>query len=211
MKRKRTRSKTSFYKKLIMIIFITIAILAAYLIVPSRKPIFQTIDSTKKYADTTEEFPAIDNNDWLKPDFSSFYNKTIPGSYSKILRKAFPFFFNSKFDANEFKSLLFAVTKQHENFGYNDNFILKIPAPANSNFIIFGSLQGAFHSLIRDLEKLKEMGIINNNFEITQPNHFVIFDGDVINRSAYSLETLSIILQLMQKNPNRAFYIRGNH
>ena len=32
-----------------------------------------------------------------------------------------------------------------------------------------------------------------------------------MNLSAYSLETINIVLLLMQKNPNKAFYLSGSH
>jgi hypothetical protein len=35
--------------------------------------------------------------------------------------------------------------------------------------------------------------------------------GDVVSRSPYSMETLSLVMKLMQKNPDNSIYLKGNH
>ena len=39
----------------------------------------------------------------------------------------------------------------------------------------------------------------------------LIFTGDVIDRSTHILETLSLVMLIMERNINRVFYIRGNN
>ena len=67
------------------------------------------------------------------------------------------------------------------------------------------------HSLVRSLSYLNEQGIINDKLEIILPNHYFIFDGNVIGRSAYNLETLSLVMTLMKQNPQKVVYLRGPH
>ena len=78
-------------------------------------------------------------------------------------------------------------------------------------FIIFGNIQGAFHSLVRDLVQLKTLGIIDTSLKIINPDYAIIFMGDIVSRSAFTMETLSLVMRLMQINPNNVFYLRGNH
>lgn len=78
-------------------------------------------------------------------------------------------------------------------------------------FIIFGDVQGAFHSLIRDLERIKELGFLDSSLKITQERVFIVFNGDLINRSAYVMETMSVVLALESANPGKVLYLRGNH
>ena len=80
-----------------------------------------------------------------------------------------------------------------------------------SFFVIWGDVQGAFHSLVRVLEELRSQDIIDEDFHIIRPHTYFVFNGDLINRGAYTLEVLTIVLKLMQKNPDKIFYIRGNH
>jgi len=61
------------------------------------------------------------------------------------------------------------------------------------------------------LEHLVEQKIIDKNLKIIKDNYFMVFSGNVIDRSVYSLETLTVVLRLLDANPNRVFYIKGDH
>ncbi|MBA3953957.1 serine/threonine protein phosphatase [Candidatus Dependentiae bacterium] len=96
------------------------------------------------------------------------------------------------------------------------NFIFKpyaqrlIVAP-NSTIALFGDLHGSIHSLMRDLLKLQELGFIDNNFKLKQPNFYMLFLGDYIDRGIYGVECFYTVARLKLANPNQVFLVRGNH
>lgn len=98
-----------------------------------------------------------------------------------------------------------------EKLNFTGDHILKYTPNKNDKFIIFGDIQGAFHSLIRDLEELKKQEFITEDLKIKETNTYIIINGDLINRSAYVMETLTIVLRLMIVNPEKIIYICGNH
>jgi len=172
--------------------------------------IFNTIDQLKSYAATNYEYPDIDNTNWLRPKYSSFYKKNIPSWTTKTLR-----FLRIQspalWTAKKFKNLLSHVTRQRENNAYMGRFAQRIHPKPGSKFIVWGHLFGAFHSFVRGLDYLQKNKIIDKRLKIISKNHFIVFNGNAINMSPYILETLTVILKLMETNPQQILYIKGNH
>jgi|GEM_PF-2236233 len=195
---------------IVVFVFIGSAHLINHLIPPSMNK-FQTLEKISTYANSLEEFPNTDNKDLTKPSYTSFYKRVPPTFMHQITRNIFPLLPTPEWTPDFFIDLLKKVTKYNESQNWTGDFILKFAPPPTAKFVVWGVVQGAFHSLIRDLEKLKEMNIINDKLEITLPEHYLIFNGDLVNRSPYSLETLTLVLTLIQRNPNKVIYIRGNH
>ncbi|GEM_PF-880937 len=170
---------------------------------------FKTLDEIRNYADAYEEYPDNDNANWLNPHYTSFHKKNTPGWFEKASR-----FFGIKkrplWNAKNLENLLETMVDEREKNGYIDRFVQKLAPPADSRFIIFGDLHGSFHSLVRDLTSLKHDGIIDNNLKLIK-NCFLVFNGNAINLSPFILETLTVILRLMEVNPNNVIYIRGLH
>ena len=171
---------------------------------------FNTIEQLETYKKQHNELPDIDNKSWIKPDYTSFYKSLEPSFLSNVatflhLKK------KSEWSSSLLKHLLEKVTQQRIKNGYTKKHIIKLKPLPKTKFVIWGDLQGALHSLVRDLKELQKLNIINNELKITNPNNYFVFNGDAINRSPYSLETLTIILRLLEKNPNQVIYIRGNH
>ncbi|KKP29819.1 MAG: Extracellular ligand-binding receptor [candidate division TM6 bacterium GW2011_GWF2_30_66] len=196
-----------------LLIFITIFIIisgAVFIITKLNKKEtykFKTIESLEKYVKFYPENYEIENKDWNDPMFSNFYKKTLnQSSFKKFLTKL-----NIKkyplFNIQEFQNLLEKLTKN--KLEKNLNKIIKLNT--EDKCIVFGDLHAAIHSLVRDLKELEKQKIINNNLEIIAPNTYIIFLGDAINRAPYSLEVLNIILLLIEKNPEKVIYLRGNH
>ncbi len=163
-----------------------------------------TLDDLKSYSSSYQEYPKMDNKDLLNPDYTTFYKRMIPGVLDNFLYflhlKRKPFWSIEKFNA-----LVDAlIAKQKEG-----NFIYKFTPKPETKFIIWGDLQGAFHSLVFDLEKLKEQGIIDENLKIIKDDHYFVFNGNLINRSPFSIETLFVAMSLIQQNPDKVFYLRG--
>lgn len=194
-------------KKLFFILF---AIVCCF----SQKTVaFDNLNQIKIYAQKKEEFPKLDNTNLLKPDYSSFHIKETPTFFEKGINKILSFLQIKKqlWSPEYFKNLLEKVTKKRELNAYRDDFIIKTTPPIGSKYIIFGDLQGAFHSFVRILDKLKQFGIINNKLKIIKSNYHFIFNGDLIDRSPFILETITLALKLLEQNPGKVFYIKGNH
>jgi len=197
-----------------------LAIIVIFLLVtpyPSYSDCFRTLQEVEIYAKNSTELIPMDNNNTLKPEFNNYYKK-FTQTYSKTAYEKFVWL-GSKiglkkqplWSISAFKTLLERATKAHVEKGFQGTVIAKIEGTENSKFVVFGNIQGALHSLTRDLDKLKELGIIDTNFKIIQPNHYIIFNGDVIDRSPYTLESLTVILKLIVTNPEHVVYIRGHH
>jgi branched-chain amino acid transport system substrate-binding protein len=170
---------------------------------------FDTLQNLKNYTEKHEEFPPIENKNYLNPDYSEFNRKQTKSFLEKQWNNLLCFLGLKKKDWNieQFSKLLSKVIKGRSTGEY----ISKLTPKLDSKFIIWGDIQGALHSLYRDLNKLKSLGIIDDTFKIIKSNHYFLFNGDVINRSPYTIETLTLVLRLMERNPEHVFYIRGNH
>ena len=170
--------------------------------------IFSSLDSVKQYVADYPEYPEIDNIDWSQPDYSTYLKSVTPGYFNRFIH--WLGFIEPLWDIWSFKLLLERVTKERELNGYIGRFILKFDPPPGSEFIVFGDLNSAFASFSRDLSYLELRGYINEDLTL-KPGCFFVFNGNAIDKSPFSLETLTLVMQIMNKNPGRVFYIRGTH
>ncbi|MBS1988297.1 serine/threonine protein phosphatase [Candidatus Dependentiae bacterium] len=87
-----------------------------------------------------------------------------------------------------------------------------IVSPA-SEIALWGDLHGSAHSLVRCLKHLCALGYLCDDFSIAQdhPYFYLTFLGDYVDRGAYSLEVLYLLMKLKIANPERVFIVRGNH
>lgn len=174
------------------------------------KSLFTHLSQLQEYAKETEEFPKNDNLAWATPVYRTYWRKRVPSRWENFLYKirvrSWPLW-----HAELFAQLLKKITKAHEELGYIDKFVVKMKPNAGSQFILWGDLQGAFHSLVRDLSYLKEKDYIDEELKIIKPNVYFVFNGNLVDRGPYSLEVLTVILRFIERNPGRIFYIRGSH
>ena len=172
--------------------------------------LFPSLSVVQAYAESMDEYPPIDNTAWADPDYSSFLQSTVPSLWDLFLYKTglkkWP-----GWHAQGFAQLIHELTNNRESQGLIGRYVLKMKPAPGSSLYIWGDLQGAFHSLVRDLQELYSQGIIDERFHIKSANVYFVFNGDLVNRSAYSLETLSLVMVLMERNPSNVFYMRGNH
>jgi ABC-type branched-subunit amino acid transport system substrate-binding protein len=171
---------------------------------------FNTLSSAQQYAQTISEYPSTDNDDWNDPDYESFY-KTLEQSRLRRFLNYIGINKQQTWEAHSFQNLLLQQIEFRERLNLSGRQIAKLLLTEPAKFYVFGDIQGAFHSLLRSLTFLKEKLVIDDNFKIIQPNSFIVFNGDFIDRSAYSLECLQIIMLLLQQNPKKVVYIRGKH
>jgi ABC-type branched-subunit amino acid transport system substrate-binding protein len=169
---------------------------------------FDSLSSVEQYAASLSEKAHADNIAIFDPDYTSFHRKQQKSFLSKLITFWSP---NKQISWPEenFYRLLNCLVTRWQAAGYNASFNTIIDSTPQVTIIVWGSLHGAFHSLTRDLHELYSKNIINQALEIVQPHHFFVFNGDAIAGSPFILETLTLIMALVYKNPDRVFYIKG--
>ena|GEM_PF-3813634 len=172
--------------------------------------IFESLDVLKEYAKNNPTVVPVDNNDYLNPDYIKYLEGQTPTTIDKILMTV-GLKHRSSWRPGQFIELLRRVTQQRKKDGLRGKFVQRQEVSQEDHFLVWGNLQGAFHSFVCALEHLVEQKIIDKNLKIIAPKYFMVFSGNVVDRSVYSLETLTIVLRLLDANPNRVFYIKGNH
>src|SRR3990170_7173912 len=111
---------------------------------------FANLDDLVSYSSLKKEYPIPDNDDWLHPDYTTFYLK------ERLLRARFFSFIRrivrpdlwSVYDAK--KTIENFVSKQ-EKQEIKGRFAYAIKPQTGTKVLIWGNLHGAFHSLVRDL------------------------------------------------------------
>lgn len=167
---------------------------------------FSSLRELQQYADVHPELVISDNKNWANPSYNSFYNSNKLSVVARI-KRFFGFSDSSVFDPYAFKALLERVNKIAWNKSKDGSVQLVLQKDAQC--VLWGDIHGAYHSLVRTLFFLHKGGIISEDLRITEPNVYFVFLGSVVNRSPYSLETLAVILTLLEKNPERVIYLQG--
>jgi hypothetical protein len=170
---------------------------------PSLISAFTALTDLVRYSHTVPE--NIQETDIAK---NVMYN-TWFNSIKKNIIESLGFKRDTLISAKTLEKLLKEIYHQRELDYPRGRFIQKILPSPDSSLVVWGELEGAFHSLIRDLQQLKEMGLINDQLKILSKSTYFIFNGNVIGISPYALETLTIILYLMHQNPRNVIYIKG--
>jgi ABC-type branched-subunit amino acid transport system substrate-binding protein len=171
---------------------------------------FNTLADIKEYASTYPEHPKSDFDDWVDPEYTSFYKQLKPPFLKRIVNKIKRFFWfsvASEWNEKEFEDLLKKVTQKSEKKGD----IQKLELNQGDRCMVWGDLHGAFHSLVEDLSGLEREGVITKDLVLTGKNIYFVFIGDLVSRSPYSIEMLHTVLRLIEKNPEQVFFLRGNH
>lgn len=203
---------------LVLISLISLSLLVLMIIPdPSYNECFKNLSDMQQYANDFNENIPMENSDTTRPEFTKYYKSLIPSFFQKIKAKAIWILYKinlaqpPSWDASAFKVILEDLGSTRQKSGMKDNFVYRIQTQLNAKVVIFGNLQGSFHSFVRCLTKLKELGIIDDSLKIIQPKNYIILMGDVVDRSPFTLETLTAAMRLMQVNPNNFIYLRGNH
>lgn len=170
---------------------------------------FNTMSDLKEYAALHQEFPKADNDHWGDPDYTS-YHRSLNPSYLNILLQKIGFKKKPAWDIQSFEKALNETLAQREKNKLSGRKIAHIQLTFPAKILVWGDLGGSFHSLVRSLNWLQSKGIINENLEIAKNDYYLVFNGNAINRSAYILETLTTLLVLLNRNPERIIYLRGN-
>lgn len=185
---------------------------------PSYKTGFRTLTELQEHAATLDEWIKMENDNELLPSYEEYYTKTFTPSFWAQWREKLTWVlsrihlvspppFSSSFFATLLKNVLDYRIKQQ----WTDDCIQKITINPTSKIIVFGVIQGAYHSLVRDLTELKRLNIIDEHLRLKNNDYYMVFLGNVVNRSPYTLDTFSVVLRLMQENPQNIIYLRGTN
>ena len=175
---------------------------------------FSTIDDFEQYMRSVKEFPDIENGDYKNPDYSSFYSSLRPSFFKRNvgkLKKWWPGKKVVKWSPSRLSGLLKKVTEKRKRELFSNDFVQKFTPPENARLVLWSGLHGSYHSLVRGLSSLKKAGSVTNDLKIVRSNDYIVFNGNMVNFSPFSMETLTVILLLMEKNPKNVFYVKGDH
>jgi ABC-type branched-subunit amino acid transport system substrate-binding protein len=169
---------------------------------------FNTLTDLQEYADQHAEFPNADDDYWADPDYTSYHRKLNPTVLTQTLQ-AIGLQKNTGWDITYFEDILNRTLAQRKKAGLSGRKVAHIQFTFPAKVLVWGDLGGCFHSLVRSLNWLQSQGIINDHLEVTKNGYYLVFNGNVINRSPYILETLTTLMILLERNPDRVIYIRG--
>ncbi len=175
---------------------------------------FSSFSQIEEYAKSHDEMLPLENDNLYRPDFSDHYKTYRAQFYWSGLRwltTSIGLSSHDNWNIFSVKRLVSSVLHSYEKKELKKHYIQRISPKDGDRFIFIGDLLGAFHSLVRSLQDLKKRGIIDSRLVLQDKNTRFIFMGDAISRSAYGLETLSLILALINANPDRVIHMRGNH
>lgn len=160
-----------------------------------------------EYFEAMKEYPYFKTEDWYDPDYSSYHDKMMPGFFTGLLESLKVI--KPLWDPYLFEKLMRDVTETRELNGFMGSFVNKVTPQMGDKFILFGNLGGALHSLVRCLDKFIAQQHLDKDLMIIDPHVYIVFNGNVVSGSPYILETLTLIMVLMKKNPEHVFYLRG--
>jgi hypothetical protein len=195
-----------------------VILLLIFLPLPQYKDGFRNLSELHEHAQTLDEWIKMEGKNTDFPNYESYYQKNFAPSRLKRLKQNLNWLLTTLhikkdplFSASFFKTILEEVTQYRKAKGWHGDFIQKNEISPASKIIVFGPVQGAFHGLVRYLEQLEKMNVLDENLKIKNPDYYIVFLGNVVNRSPYTLEIFSIVLRLLQRNPENVIYLRGTH
>ncbi len=95
--------------------------------------------------------------------------------------------------------------------GNFNSFVQKITVPIGSEVAMFGDLHGQFYSVVRSLNKLRDLEYLDADYNIIKNDFYIFFLGDFVDRGEHGVEVLNLLMQLKIQNPDRVYFSRGNH
>ncbi len=168
---------------------------------------FSSLDQARLYAATIPEYPVSDSDNLETPDFTTLYNSLQP-SWWRRLAHSIGITKKSYWNPASVLPLLKKVHKNYESIKKPED--KHITVNPKTKLIVVGGLHGAFHSALKILTDLQQKDLISNTL-LLKPNTYFIIIGNAIDYSAYSLETIALLLALMDKNPEQVIYLAGFH
>jgi len=97
-----------------------------------------------------------------------------------------------------------------KEYGFIEKRDLYVDSENPTKIFLRADLHGDLKSLIENLKKLQEKGLLDENFKC-MPGVQIVFLGDFTDRGIYNFQILDLLLKLKLQNPNQVHLIRGNH
>lgn len=166
----------------------------------------ETVEKYRRFAREQPENPPY-TGQWTDPDFPAFFRILNPPLWPWLFQRVglYP-------SAPSTRTL---VQKLNDLVRRDKRYVQRpathvIRVSPGQKIIIFGNLYGAIHSFNRCYDYLeRKLHLIRDDFSLTSPSVRVVFLGDVLNYSPYSLTLLEEILDIDRKNPDQVIYLRG--
>lgn len=212
--------KAVFFTKrktiLLIAVLLGLLLVGGFLCIPDSICIngLNTLDEAATYARYMPELPPMENTNMVRPEYDAFYRKNVPNYLTRKWRALMCLLgVHTRFTWSPayFRSLLQASLVRLQQCKVEKNIVFKMTPKATGRIVVIGALYGAYHSLVRDLQKLQELKIIDNSFKVVAPDTALVILGSAVSRSPYGLETLGLILRLLEMNLDTVIYLRGNH
>lgn len=226
-KKNKTKSKLkpqfrfSLYRLMLIVSFVlSLGFLGILFLVPEPNYTkgFENLSELQEYAKTIDEWIKMENKNYFMPSYESYYKKKFERNIFTIFKQkcnwllySIGLFKHPEFSFTFFRNILREVEHDRRQRGWKGDFVQKIEVKSTSKIVVFGAVQGAFHGLVRYLEQLKKLEILDENLRVKNPDYFLVFLGNVVNRSPYTLEIFSIVLRLLQNNPENVIYLKGTN
>ena len=99
--------------------------------------------------------------------------------------------------------------KSYKLNNMNCDFACKLQSPLDKKIVLIGDLHGGLYDLWDVIQKLLKDD--ENLLKIKNEIQFVVFLGDIFDRSYYSLETLTLVCTLLYHNQDKVRIVKGNH
>ncbi|MBS0635632.1 MAG: serine/threonine protein phosphatase [Verrucomicrobia bacterium] len=88
-----------------------------------------------------------------------------------------------------------------------EHYVQKLEVPVGARVLLHGDLHGDVHSLVESLEPYMRG---DDGFRLIEDVYFVAL-GDYVDKGLYGLECIYVLMRLKIDNPERVFFVRGNH
>lgn len=166
-----------------------------------------TLTDFQKHAAALDEIPQQKIDDWRDPDYSDYQRSKNQSS----LRRWATWLgvMHDTWNPDDLKEALITMRAEQERLRMVEDAVMIARMPEHTQLVVWGDVQGSYHSLVRALTYLHSVGKISENLEIIDPEYALVFLGDAISRSAYIMETLTLVATLVVRNPGKALYLRG--
>ncbi len=167
---------------------------------------------SSSFAYTQNNIPDFTFYEWKSlcdqlPKFNKWENSLGKTSVTEeILRKQLDIFIKT-------------ISKQLSNtywingFDKKSFYVEKILLPMDATVAIHGDFHGDINAINIFIEAFLNRGFLDkkNPFKIKDPNFYILFLGDYVDRGWYGAEVIYTILRLKNENPEQVFMVRGNH
>lgn len=170
---------------------------------------FSSLSEMVAYAKKYDEIIEPDNHDLINPDYFSAYALRQPPRWRSIASYLTGGLIPSHDFLDSLTQTLETLIKEREVRGFNNRHVGLLLHKPEDVLIVWGDLQGAFHSCVRALQELKDQGILADDLSVIKKNHYLVFNGDFTGESAETLELLECIACLMLKNPHNVICLSG--